>query len=126
MPKDMLIVDDSPAMRSFIRRPVAIGGLEVGRVLEAGNGQEALDVLRRESVDLILTDFNMPVMDGEELVRILRQDRQLNAVPVIVISTDSTEQRISRLQSLGVRGYLCKPFTPERLAGLLLSVVPGW
>lgn len=126
MQKDVMIVDDSPAMRSFIKRTVVIGGLEVGRCLEAGNGEEALTLLRSNSVDVILTDFNMPVMDGEQFVMNLRQDHELSHVPVIVISTDSTQQRMSRLQSLGVHGYLRKPFTPEKLAQMLCDAVPGW
>lgn len=126
MQKDVMIVDDSPAMRSFIRRTVVIGGLDVGRCLEAGNGEEALNLLRNNTVDVILTDFNMPVMDGEQFVMSLRKNHKLSRVPVIVISTDSTQQRMSRLQSLGVHGYLCKPFTPEKLAQMLCDAVPGW
>jgi two-component system chemotaxis response regulator CheY len=126
MRKDVLIVDDSPAMRSFIKRTVVIGGLEVRRCLEAGNGEEALALLRNDTVDVILTDFNMPVMDGEQFVRNLRHNDRLSRVPVIVISTDSTRRRMSRLQSLGVHGYLCKPFTPEMLAQMLRDAVPGW
>ncbi len=126
MQKDVMIVDDSPAMRSFIRRTVLIGGLEMGRCLEAGNGLEALTLLRNDTVDVILTDFNMPVMDGEQLVRNLRGDERLSRVPVIVISTDSTRNRILSLQALGVHGYLCKPFTPERLAQMLCTAVPDW
>lgn len=126
MQKDVMIVDDSPAMRSFIKRTVVIGGLDVGRCLEAANGEEALSLLCNDTVDVILTDFNMPVMDGEQLVQNLRDSERLSRVPVIVISTDSTRQRMSRLQSLGVHGYLCKPFTPERLAQMLCDAVPGW
>ena len=126
MQKDVMIVDDSPAMRAFIRRTIVIGGLEVGRCLEAGNGEEALDLLRNDIVDVILTDFNMPVMDGEQFVQNLRENDRLSPVPVIVISTDSTRKRMSSLQSLGVHGYLCKPFTPERLAQMLCDAVPGW
>jgi two-component system chemotaxis response regulator CheY len=126
MQKDVMIVDDSPAMRSFIRRTVVIGGLEVGRCLEAGNGEEALILLRSTTVDVILTDFHMPIMDGEQFVQSLRQNGELSRVPVIVISTDSTQKRMSRLQSLGIFGYLCKPFTPEKLAHILGDAVPGW
>jgi two-component system, chemotaxis family, chemotaxis protein CheY len=126
MQKDVMIVDDSPAMRSFIRRTVVIGGLEVGRCLEACNGEEALTLLRSNAVDVILTDFNMPIMDGEQFVLNLRQNDELGRIPVIVISTDSTQKRMSRLQSLGVHGYLCKPFTPEELAHMLNDAVPGW
>jgi two-component system chemotaxis response regulator CheY len=102
-------------MRSFIRRVMQISGFECGAYLEAGNGQEALEVLQREWVDLILTDLNMPGMNGEEFVRRLEQDECLRSVPVLIVSTDSTGQRIQQMLSLGAKGYLSKPFTPEAL-----------
>ena len=68
----ILIVDDSPAMRTFVERVVRLSGLEVDRYLHAGNGQEGLDVLKKEHVDAVLTDINMPVMDGETFVRAMR------------------------------------------------------
>src|SRR5580704_1771533 len=106
----VLIVDDSPAMRGFVRRVLDFSGLEVGAVFEAGNGLEALDLLSREWVDVILTDINMPQMDGETLVATLAQSASLASVPVIVISTDATTTRMDHLRALGVRGYLAKPF----------------
>ena len=111
----VLIADDSPAMRSFIRRVVEISGFELSHCYEAADGVEALELLRREWVDAILTDINMPRMDGEELLRRLAADDLLNSVPAIVISTDATENRISRLLALGARGYVTKPFRPETL-----------
>jgi len=112
---DVMIVDDSPAMRRFIKRVIEVSGFTVGRYLEAGNGQEALDQLDQEWVDVVLTDINMPVMDGEALVEAMRQREHLALIPVIVISTDATEARIDRLRSLGAQGYVTKPFAPERL-----------
>lgn len=126
MQKDIMIVDDSPAMRLFIRRTILIGGLDIGDCQEAGNGEEALALLRNHIVDVILTDFNMPIMDGEQFVENLRRSEELRHVPVVVISTDSTQSRMSRLRSMGVHGYLCKPFTPEELAHMLRSAVPDW
>ena len=115
MAYNILLVDDSPAMRSFLRRVLDLSGLDVGRCLEACNGQEALDVLSREWIDLVLTDLNMPVMDGEELVRRLAADESLRTVPVLVVSTDRTEARVCQLLQLGARGYVAKPFLPETL-----------
>jgi len=111
----VLIVDDSPAMRAFVRRVMALSGFEVSDCLEASNGEEALAVLRAQWVDSVLTDINMPGMDGEEFLRRLAADDVLRSVPVIVISTDSTASRVSRMMSLGARGYLTKPFQPEDL-----------
>jgi two-component system chemotaxis response regulator CheY len=111
----VLIVDDSPAMRSFVRRVILLSGFELSTCFEASNGQEALDLLRREWVDAILTDVNMPGVDGEELLRRLAGDEVLCSIPVIVISTDATRNRIERMLSLGARGYVTKPFLPETL-----------
>ena len=111
----VLIVDDSPAMRSFVRRVILLSGFELSTCFEASNGQEALDLLRQEWVDAILTDINMPGVDGEEFLRRLAADEVLRSIPVIVISTDATRNRIERLLSLGARGYITKPFLPEAL-----------
>ncbi len=111
----VLIVDDSAAMRSFIRRVMDVSGFDCSVQLEAANGKEALEVLRHEWVDLILTDINMPTMNGEELVRALESDEALRSIPVLVVSTDGTSQRIQQMMTLGAKGYLAKPFTPEGL-----------
>jgi two-component system, chemotaxis family, chemotaxis protein CheY len=111
----VLIVDDSPAMRGFVKRVIEISGFELSYCAEAGNGYEALDRLREEWVDLILTDINMPGMDGEEFLRRLDADDMLRSLPVVVISTDATSRRIKTMLALGARGYITKPFTPEAL-----------
>jgi two-component system, chemotaxis family, chemotaxis protein CheY len=80
----VLIVDDSPAMRAFVRRVMDLSGFELSACLEAANGQEALAVLRGHWVDAILTDINMPQMDGEELLRRLSEDEVLRSIPVTV------------------------------------------
>jgi two-component system, chemotaxis family, chemotaxis protein CheY len=115
MPYSVLIVDDSPVMRSFIKRVLAASGFEVGECREAGNGEEALRQLSAQRVDIILTDINMPGMNGEELLRRLCADGVLKTIPAVVISTDATNQRMVRMIELGARGYLSKPFTPETL-----------
>ena len=117
----VLIVDDSPAMRSFVRRVIELSGFELSACFEASNGREALELLRREWVDAVLTDINMPEVDGEEFLRRLGQDEMLRSTPVIVISTDATHNRITRLLSLGARGYITKPFLPEALRTQLES-----
>jgi two-component system chemotaxis response regulator CheY len=111
----ILIVDDSPVMRAFVRRVIALSGFEVSACLEAANGVEALELLRGETVDAILTDINMPQMDGEEFMLQLSQHETLRAIPAIVISTDATIKRTERMMALGARGYVAKPFLPETL-----------
>lgn len=119
----LLIVDDSPAMRSFIRRVVRLSGIDVDQYLEAANGEEALAQMATHLVDAVLTDINMPVMDGEEFVRRMREGETCHSTPVIVISTDTTEQRIQTMQALGAVGYLQKPFGPEQLRNELDRVL---
>jgi len=111
----VLIVDDSPVMLTFIRRVMTLSGLEVGECMEASDGQEALERLRSHPVDVILTDINMPRMNGEEFLRRLEEDAQLRTVPTLVISTDATKGRILKMLSLGAQGYMTKPFSPEAL-----------
>lgn len=111
----ILIVDDSPAMRSFVKRVLDLSGFETGTCYEAGNGQEALDVLANEWVDVILTDINMPVMNGEEFVERLAANESFHSIPVLVVSTDRTEDRVKQMISIGAKGYVKKPFQPEEL-----------
>jgi two-component system, chemotaxis family, chemotaxis protein CheY len=111
----ILIVDDSETMREFIVRVIQLSGFHVGGCHHAGNGQEALEVLRSKWVDIILTDVNMPVMNGEEFLARMAADEQLHAIPVLVVSTDGTRHRVEQMMSLGAKGYITKPFTPEML-----------
>jgi two-component system chemotaxis response regulator CheY len=111
----ILIVDDSPAMRAFVRRALRLSGFEVEEFFEAAGGQEALSLLQREWVDAILTDINMPDMDGETLLRRLSCDPLLKWIPTVVISTDGTAGRRSTMLALGARAYVTKPFDPEEL-----------
>jgi two-component system chemotaxis response regulator CheY len=122
---NVLIVDDSPAMRRFVRRVLELTGIELGKCLEANNGQEALDLLRVECVDIVLTDINMPLMDGEELLRALKSDSALQAIPVLVLSTDRSESRVKQMLELGAGGYVGKPFLPGDLGGEMTKLLTG-
>jgi len=119
----VLLVDDSPAMRSFIRRVMVLSGFDLDECIEASDGAEALERLREEKVDVILTDINMPRMDGEELMRRLSEDKDLREIPAVVVSTDSTRPRILRMIGLGAQGYISKPFSPEALREALEKVL---
>ena len=111
----VLIVDDSPAMRAFVRRVLQVSGFDLAECLEAGDGQMALEVLRNQWVDVVLTDINMPGVDGEEFLRRMAADDLLRSIPVFVISTDATANRIGQMLALGARGYIVKPFLAEDL-----------
>jgi two-component system, chemotaxis family, chemotaxis protein CheY len=114
-PLSVLIVDDSLMMRTFIQRILVAAGFEEGPRHQARNGNEALDVLHRCPVDLVISDINMPDLDGEGLVRSLAGDEALRRIPILMVSSDSTVTRAERLLALGAAGYLVKPFHPEEL-----------
>jgi two-component system chemotaxis response regulator CheY len=115
----VLIIDDSPILRRAIRKSVIMAGVADDRIFEAGNGREALDLLGRQPVGLVLLDLHMPVMDGEQFAQAWSQSPQLKSIPVAVVSTESNVERIERLKALGVIDFLPKPFEPESLTRLI-------
>ena len=119
---DVLIVDDSAAIRKILQRVLRQAEVQVGEVLEAGDGAEALAALQGRKVDLILSDINMPNMDGLELLGKLKSDDTLKTVPVIMVSTEGSQTKVLEAVELGAAGYVRKPFTPDqikdKLAGL--------
>lgn len=114
-PLTALIVDDSSVMRKIVERSLRQAGVELAKVLEAGNGLEALGVLRGCQVDVVFSDINMPVMDGLEFVRQMQAIESGKKIPVMMITTEGGESRVVEALSLGARGYLRKPFTPEQI-----------
>jgi two-component system chemotaxis response regulator CheY len=122
---NILIVDDSSAMRRVVKRVLELSGVEVGTLLEAAGGHEALGLLRTQWVDLIMTDINMPEMDGEQLLIEVRQDSMLSSIPVLVVSTDRTELRMKRMMDIGANGYVSKPFSPALLSDEIGRLLGG-
>lgn len=118
----ILIVDDSSIMRTLIKRVVALAGVPVDDILEAGNGVDALAILESRDVNLLLTDINMPVMTGIELLRTLAADDRWHALTRVVISTDGSSSRRDEVAGLDVRCYLEKPFSPEVMRDVLNEV----
>lgn len=118
-----LIVDDSSAMRKIVERSLRQAGIDLAQVREAGNGAEALAILGEDSVDLILCDINMPVMDGLEFVRQLQAMDAAKRAPVVMITTEGSESHVVQALSLGARGYIRKPFTPDQVKEHVIPVL---
>ncbi|HEY3668503.1 MAG TPA: response regulator [Polyangiaceae bacterium] len=121
----ILVVEDSVSMRSFVRNALesdsrSSAGLEV---VEASSGFEALRLLPRGPYDLVITDINMPDINGLELISFIRKSELHKKTPVLIISTQSSERDRARGLSLGANGYLLKPFTPEALQGEVWRVL---
>ena len=118
---NVLVVDDSAVMRAMIARVVRLSGVPLGEMYEAGDGAEGLRVIEEQWVDLVLLDINMPVMNGEEMLRRLRARAETATLPVIVVSTESSETRVHALEGLGV-AFVHKPFAPEDLRDTILRI----
>lgn len=119
----ILIVDDSAMMRALIKRVLSLSEVTVDEVLEAGNGAEALAVLESHDVQWLLTDINMPVMNGAELLREIARHDKWRSLGKIIISTDGSTTRREEAADLDVRCYLQKPFSPEVLRDVLTDAV---
>jgi two-component system chemotaxis response regulator CheY len=120
---NVLIVDDSSTMRAVVKKAIKVSGFDVGEYREAADGQEALETLRRHWVDVVLTDINMPHLNGLELVAKMREDELLNSIPVIMVSTEGSEKKVQESIRLGASGYIKKPFQPEDIKRTLGEVM---
>ena len=123
MAYNVLVVDDSLSMRSVIKKTIRATGIAVQEFYEAANGIEALDILRNHWLDIILLDYNMPKMDGMELLRIIKEDELLRTVPVVVTSVEGSRGRVNAFLENGAVGYIKKPFTPEEARDKLSNVL---
>jgi len=117
--KTILIADDSPTMRAMLVSTIEMLGDY--RIVEASSGFEALRLLPREKVDLILTDINMPDINGLEFISYLRNNSNYLTTPVFIISTEGSQKDIEKGKLLGANEYLIKPFDPARLQSLISS-----
>jgi two-component system chemotaxis response regulator CheY len=123
MALDVLIVDDSAAIRKILVRVLRQTEVPVGEVYEAGDGIEALDRLKTQKVGLVLSDINMPNMDGLQLLGQLRANPELKAVPVIIITTEGSQNKVMEAVNLGAAGYVRKPFTAEQIKEKLVGLL---
>lgn len=118
----ILLVDDCRLMRRYVARTLEMTGIDLS-IQEAGNGIEAIAKARRNRPDLIITDLNMPEMDGEELIARVRSDAQLGGIPILVLSADRSAGKPEQLMHEGAVAYLTKPITPEELRLRLIELV---
>jgi two-component system, chemotaxis family, chemotaxis protein CheY len=120
---NVLIVDDSNAMRSVIKKIVSISGFQMDQCLEAGNGREALEILSRQWVDVIISDINMPEVNGLEMLDQVQKSDTLKEIPVIMITTEGSSERMQEAFNRGAKGFVKKPFLPEDIKKVLYQVI---
>lgn len=118
-----LIVDDSSVMRKVVERCLRQSGIDVGEVYNASNGMEALAVINENTVDLVLTDINMPVMDGLEFIKQMQGMDNAKRIPVVMITTEGGEKQVMEALSLGAKGYIRKPFTPDQVREQVVPIL---
>jgi two-component system chemotaxis response regulator CheY len=128
MEADVLVVDDSAAIRKILQRVLRQTGMAINTIHEAGDGQEALEILKVHRPVLVLTDINMPKMDGLQFLAAVKSSESWRNIPVVMITTEGGEAKVGEAVKLGAAGYVRKPFTAdqikEKLAGILEPALP--
>lgn len=119
--KTALVVDDSISMRQMVAFTLTEAGFAV---IEAGNGRDAADAVSSRKVDLVITDLNMPVMDGIGLIRVLRASQNNRFTPILMLTTESQASKKQEGKAAGATGWIVKPFNPTRLVEVISKVVP--
>lgn len=120
---DVLIVDDSAAIRKILHRVLVQADVPLGRVVEAGDGIEALEALKSNKVGLILSDINMPNMDGLEFLSAIKTRAEVKDVPVIMVTTEGGSSKVMEAVNLGAVGYVRKPFTADQIKEKLAGII---
>ena len=121
-----MIVDDSETIRAVVERSLTMTKLPIQEIIMAVNGKDALAQLQTKWVDIVFSDINMPELDGIGLVDAMKSDRELQKVPIVIVSTEGSITRINSLKSKGISGYLRKPFTPENLRDIIIATLGAW
>jgi two-component system chemotaxis response regulator CheY len=121
MTKRVLTVDDSKTMLQMLQFALKQGGYEI---IQGENGQEGLDLLEANTVDVIITDINMPVMDGITFIKELRKKPKNKATPVLILTTESSQSKKEEGRSAGATGWIVKPFDPGKLLEVIRKVSP--
>ena len=119
MESNVLVVDDSAAIRKILQRVLRQTGMAIHTIHEAGDGQEALGVLTAHKIDLVLSDINMPKMDGLQLLASMKGAAQWRQIPVVMITTEGGETKVSEAVKLGAAGYVRKPFNSDQIKAQL-------
>ena len=122
MSKTILVIDDSPSMREMIAFTLKRAGYTI---VQSSDGQEALTKLDGERVALIITDLNMPVMDGMTFIKKARVNPQLKFTPILMLTTESQEEKKQEGKAAGATGWLVKPFDPQQLLSTIAKVLPS-
>ena len=123
MESDVMVVDDSAAIRKILQRVLRQTGMAIHTIHEAGDGQEALDLLKSHTIRLVLSDINMPKMDGLQLLAAMKAAPEWQSIPVVMITTEGGEAKVGEAVRLGAAGYVRKPFTADQIKEKLVGIL---
>jgi two-component system chemotaxis response regulator CheY len=123
MDSDVLVVDDSAAIRKILTRVLRQTGMSIGQIYEAGDGLEALELLKTRGVNLVLSDINMPKMDGLQMLAAMKNTPEWRDIPVVMVTTEGGESKVGEAVKLGAAGYVRKPFTADQIKEKLVGIL---
>lgn len=122
----ILVIDDSSTIRTVLSQTIEMTHLPIDQILQASHGQEALELIENEWVDIIFCDINMPTMNGVEFIKRKNEHPEFQIIPVAVVSTEGSETRKEELKEMGVQYYLRKPCRPEEIRDVIFNVLGRW
>lgn len=123
MALDVLIVDDSAAIRKILQRVLNQAEIPLGAVYEAGDGLEAIEALKKNMVGLILSDINMPNLDGIQMLRQIKANDLWKGIPIVMVTTEGSQAKVMEAVNLGAAGYVRKPFTADQIKEKLTGLI---
>ena len=123
MSYNVLVVDDSSIIRSFVKKSLMMSGVDIGTIHEAPNGVSALECLEQNWIDIVFCDINMPLMTGTELVQKMSANPIMKSIPIVMVSSVHSEQKIAELKQQGIKAYIKKPFRPEQFRDVINKVL---
>ncbi|MBF0242203.1 MAG: response regulator [Desulfamplus sp.] len=119
----ILLVDDSMPMRSVIKKAFKAAGYSASTFHEAASGLEALEKLSDNWIDIVITDFTMPKMNGLEMLQKMKHNDLFKHIPVVVVTTEGSKEKIDQFMNSGAAGYIKKPFTPEQIRDMITNIL---
>ena len=123
MAYNILIVDDSMPMRAVIKKVLKASGFSLGDLFEASNGEKALGVLDADWIDVVITDYHMPEMNGLELLKQMKSHDTMKDIPVVMVTSEGSDARVQEFLEQGAAAYVHKPFTPEQIRSKLNQIL---
>ncbi len=123
MERKFLVVDDSSTMRKVLKKILLMCKIKDLTILEAENGKDAFFQIASNKIDLVLTDLNMPIMDGYTLIHKIKERQIFSNIPIVVLTSETREEELSEIKNLGIQGILVKPFRPEIIKELIFDIL---